>query len=169
MTKNELYDVLICKGRAQGFSVIPEFSFVLNRHRNARRQIYVDLVWAQRKSGVPMRQDRDNLNYWTIYATFEIESCTVAKGNIDRGCCRHFERLPRIRNQPPQLPIKHYVVLYTQAYDLRTRKFDREMTGKANDDVMTRIKWSTKNVKVLDGRSLEELEALRQKHEVEKG
>lgn len=151
MTKNDLYARLIQLGVSRGFEVIPEFVLPIP---GTRRRPKIDLVWAVRKPGMPAVQDRPNLDYWTVVATFEIEGCDVRYGPEGKHFSRHIDFLPLARNREPDVPINHFVVLYTDAHDrnwkgnLPTRELIAERRGWAKG----------RPVRVVDGRKLAPIE-----------
>ncbi|RAS19612.1 hypothetical protein [Paraburkholderia bryophila] len=152
VTKNDLYAALVRMGVEKGFVVIPEFRVHLD---NGKRKKNIDLVWATRKSDMAAYQDRPSLEYWTLHATFEIESCDVR--NIPRKeFDRHIRDLPTIQNTGATIPITHFIALYTSAHD---RNWNPRRDVQA--DISERKGWAKgTSVSVLDGRDLAVVRAM---------
>lgn len=156
VTKNDLYAQLIFMGINKGYKVIPEFRvFFEDGHQRKDKKKDIDLVWAVRKPDMGEFQDRRNLEYWTLHATFEIEACDVR--NIPgKEFNRHICDLPNLQNFEPATPIGHFIALYTSAHD-------RNWNHKRNvdRDIKKRRNWSKDSeVVVLDGRDLTIVEGL---------
>jgi hypothetical protein len=154
-TKNDLYAELIDLGIKKNYSVIPEFRVQVlrcdlsGRHTSGKKNI--DLVWARRiRNG---RQTGPWQNHWELVATFEIEACNVR--NIPgKEFARHLTELPKITNSRPEARIKHFIALYTDAYD---REWSKHRV--CDNDILVRKKWASETVvTVLDGRSLKPLQ-----------
>ena len=150
-TKNDLYAELVALGVSKGYAVIPEFRVdvpprpVGSRQTSGKKNI--DLVWARELN--PGRQTGLWRNHWELVATFEIEACDVR--NIPgKEFDRHLLDLPTIKNARRGARIKHFIALYTDAYD-RHWSASRPFVQEVNQ----RKKWAAgKKVTVLDGRSL---------------
>lgn len=157
VTKNDLYAQLVQMGIEKGYVVIPEFRVHLPADADNRPQAIkknIDLVWVTRNPDSGPNQDRESLDYWTLHATFEIEACDVR--NIPgKEFDRHIRDLPNLRNVDATQPIRHFVVLYTMAYDrnwYRNRDVDKDMRDRED--------WARgSGVEVVDGRDLSEARA----------
>ena len=156
VTKNDLYAQLVRIGIEKGYVVIPEFRVRLPDHP---RKKTIDLVWVTRKPKMTSQhQDRESLDYWTLHATFEIEACDVR--NIPgKEFNRHINDLPKVKNTRPAKAVRHFIVLYTSAYD-RAWNNARKTT---DDEIKQRRRWAVKSgVKVVDGRDLRAIHSFRQ-------
>jgi len=152
ITKNDLYAQLISVGIKKGYIVIPEFRVHLS---DVKRKKNIDLVWAVRKPGVATFQNCQSPDYWTLHATFEIEACDV-RNTPCKEFSRHIIDLPNIKNTNPAVPIRHFIVLYTSAYD---RNWNHKRNVK--DDISLRSEWAKgTDITVLDGRDLAIVENL---------
>lgn len=156
-TKNDLYAELIQLASEKDYVAIPEFRvnvpkrLVGGRWTTGKKDI--DLVWARRLA--PERQAKPWQEHWELIATFEIEACDVR--NISgKEFNRHILDLPSLKNHRKDAPIKHFIALYTAAFD-RNWNANRPV----DQDIDERIKWAAGSViEVIDGRSLDSLRAL---------
>lgn len=154
-TKNDLYVELICLGREKGYFVIPEFRVDIPPMSDGgkKRKKNIDLVWAKRLAET--RQTGPWQSHWQLVATFEIEACDVR--NIPgKEFNRHINDLPMIENLDPMASIKHFVVLYTSAFD-RNWRLNRPFVN----EIQERKNWAAgSGVTVLDGRCLSQLNVI---------
>lgn len=111
VTKNDTYANIVREGIERGYEVIPEFRVWVHKQEISKS---IDLVWATRQDRKSTRQDRPNLEYWILAATFEIEACDV---RINKEFRRHLVSLPNIHSFNQLIPVVHCIPLYTAAFD----------------------------------------------------